>query len=810
MPVRKRKSTASAQARKAKPKRPKGPEVPYCEDCPFKPKNDRIQKKVVGTRGNPEADIVFVGESPGIEEVKQGYPFVGPSWELMASVLPKKYRGEKNIFITNAAKCSPRGKNKDEASFKNRATQCCHKRLLEEITAHPRRLIIALGNHAAQSLLQNPHIRITKDRGRLWPSQLAKLGVYTTVHPAFLLRGGGRYRLFKEDILHALAIYEKKRLDVIRTSIEPTFEVITDPEVAHEHIQFLRHQEITANDIETTGFERREDRILCVGVCATPNKVSIFPEETWPQLKELFGDESVEQIWHNGKFDAGFGLHNDLPIRVDHDTLLQSYTMDEVPGIHGLEDVAKDLLGAESFKGTTREYTKDSKGRKIGTFEDVPRPILYKRLAQDCSYTRQIHDIQRPRIAADPHAEREYTQTLLPASKFCMLMEDKGLYVDLEKVEENEIVLKGELDSIAKQINDLAGRPLNANSPKQVAELLFDDLGLRQIKGRSTDADVLEKLPRHPAVVALESWREKSKQLSTYVYGIANSVLANGRVYPTFLLHGSLTGRLACRNPNLMNIPRNALMRSMFAAPPGRRLIEIDLNQAELRSLATLSRDPALMEIYNSTDRSLHHEVATELFGENYDGDEKMRAKAVNFGIVYGRQAFSLAQEFEIPVSEAVRWIEGWFGRFPEGHQFIKKCRTAARYGRTITTTFGRRKRFGVVCMQRLHHLMNEAANFPHQSIASDITLHSGMAITLPEVYTMFDFLLEQYDAFVENFIHDALLIEAPDDDEVERVIVQNVTAIMSAIPPMWHLDVVPFKGEAKSGYAWGMLKDVA
>jgi DNA polymerase-1 len=348
----------------------------------------------------------------------------------------------------------------------------------------------------------------------------------------------------------------------------------------------------------------------------------------------------------------------------------------------------------------------------------------------------------------------------------------------------------------------------------QMAELLYDGVRLPMIKGsRSTDADTLDMLPANPVVAKVKEYRRSAKIYSTYVKCLydfdldpqgkpGDNLHSDGYIHSTYLLHGSVTGRLASRNINVQNIPREADIRSQFVVKEGRRYIELDLNQAELRCLAELSRCPDLGAIYlDEKHPGLHHEMSVFLFGEGYTDEDKMRTKAVNFGIVYGRTAPSLAEEFKTPVDEAQRWIDGWFKRFPGAAKFITSCRNAPLEGRILITPFGRKRRFGVVSWENKTAVQNEASNFPHQSIASDCNLEAA-----ERIYNTF---AKDYDARPCNLVHDSNLWDMPDDDDICAEFGYRVIQTMESVPKEYGLTTIPFKADGKMGYRWGHLNKV-
>ena len=751
-----------------------------CADCPF-------GGAKVGTRGNPEASIVTVGESPGREEAKEGIPFVGDSGQILWGVTPNGENAD--VYVTNAIHCFPFNKENRPQDF-SKALKLCRGRLLKEIQSHPRRVILALGNEALWSLTNDYTTKITQCRGILIPSPLAEYGILPAVHPAALLRGTGTLRQLRSDVKYA---HHLANGGAVRTFKEPEIEICETGLQVWGAIRYLAQQEYLAADIETSGFNPRHDRILCLGVAATPDKVFIFPDSVLDKLHGLFEAKKPRWIWHAGKFDVSFLRPKGLKARVDEDTLLLSYALDETGGVHDLDQVALDALGAPNHKHLVKPYVP----KKTDSYENVPTPILHKYLSLDVSKTLKVFLKYRPLITKDRHLEKLYTRTLIPSSDVYGDMERVGIKTDLKWVADNEDRLTIEVDKTRARINDIAGYSINPNSPKQMAHLLYNVLRIRT-RRRNTRKETLKKLAPHPAIEALREFRKASKALSTYVIGIQKRVDTDGRIHSHFLIHGTTTGRPASRDPNVLNIPRDPQLRGMYVASEGKILIEVDLSQAEIRTLACLSKDAFLCGIYNSGDRSLHKEVAIDQFGVNYTEDQYFRAKAVNFGIPYGRKAPSLAEEFDISVPEGQKMIDDWLARAPGASNFITKCRSAPRNGTVIVTTFGRKKRFHLVTKKNLDELQNQASNFPHQSLAADITLHSALKVRER---------LRTVDVDILNLIYDSILMECPDDQETIAYVIKLVVETMERVPGEWGLTEVPFKAEAKVGHRWGHLE---
>jgi uracil-DNA glycosylase family 4 len=762
-----------------------------CPDCPY-PKSKRV-----GPRGNPKAKCVLVGESPGRNELRDGMPFTGESgtvlFQTLGEVLPD-LDPENDLFITNALMCFPHTKDQRLIT----ATHCCHKRLLEEIREHPREMLVAMGNPAMWSLTGNYALKITQDRGRIIPSPLARRGLLPAVHPAALLRGIGNYSQFQEDVRYGITLGTDPSA-LPKAYIEPKIIVCDTTHKVKRAVKLLKRQSLLAADAETSGFSRQDDHILCLGIAYKPELVFIFPGDRVNQLRSLFRKKGIRWLWHNGKFDCGFLWKRKVHARVDEDTMLLSYALDEHSGRHDLEQVMSDLLGSPDYKWMVKEYAP----KITDSFAKVPRPILYRYLGIDVSGTLQSYHILRARVQQDSSLEKLYTRTLIPASKFYACMEQEGLPVDRAQVDKNKSKFVAELEDLQVKLDMIAGYPINPRSPSQISRLLYDDLRLPKLKGTSTDKSVLVRLPDHPAVVTLREFRKTAKALDTYItgkrQGVEKRVGEDGRVHTTVKIHGTVTGRPSSAGPNIFNIPRNPELRAMFVAPVRYVLLEADLNQAELRSLAFLSKDKKLCAIYNDSTRSLHHETAVAFFGKDYTDEQKMRAKAVNFGIVYGREAPSLAEEYDISVREAQRYIAGWLGEYPQAADYIKKCRRTPRKNIIMTTMFGRKKRHGIVTKSNLRGKMNEASNFPHQSIASDITLHGGI-ILRPQLLRL--------ETRIVNSVYDSIITIVPHDLDLIQAVVNLMTTTMESVPPMWGIHSVPFKAEAKIGTRWGYLTD--
>lgn len=798
---------------------------------------------IVPPSGPVDSPFVIIGEAPGIQELKQGAPFVGPSGMVLRAALDQFPKDEyPEPYILNVVPHGISSADKDAALLSKLCTQYAPA-ALELIDAHPRKVILALGNVALWAMTNDHSHKITQKRGILFPSKHAEMGVLAATHPAFLLRGGGSFRQFKSDVAYAINL---ARGGAPHEFTPPTWEVLTTEAEIKDLVGLVHsHTGIVTGDIETSGFSHLDDHILCAGFTLTGKHVYVIPgrktdiDPAHNMIGALgkygfWNAPNVRWNWHNGKFDIKF-FHTigQIGARVDEDTMLLSYSLDETRGIHDLEQVASDWLGSPRWKDIL-----DAHKKKNQSYDVIPKDVLIKYMAYDVRNTHCLHPVLYDILLKDKKSTTLYTKTLIPASAYLAEIEECGMLIDMQRVQENYERLdteankyKAELSAIAEAIRPGFYTDKMCNSPKQLDHLLFMDLKLQsKDKSRGTSVDVLEKLPQVPAVVALQKYRKIHKGLSTYVKPVEEArSKVDGRIHSSYLLHGTATGRLASRDPNLQNIPRDPAIRGQFIPRPGYCYIEVDLNQAELRSLAILSGDEALCRVYDPSVNSpgLHEEVRHDIYG-NADSwtpeqlrkyidkwyireddikaatkrvleEQKMRAKNVNFGIVYGITPFGLSEQIEDTPQEAARMLAAWAKKFPKAWLFIEMCRKAPIQGKNLVTVFGHKKRFGIVSPENYINIQNEAANFPHQSTASTVTIHGGMRVQRE--------LRDKWDTMIVNTVHDSIILETPMVKDMILGASNLAKRELEQVPIDWGLTRIPFKADAKAGLRWGSME---
>jgi DNA polymerase-1 len=796
-----------------------------------------------GARGPEDSPFVIVGESPGSRELATGLPFSGPSGVMLGKVLQESGFASLGInpYIINAFNCYPAEKN---VKSLERATRACNGRVQEQLSRHPRKVILALGVAASWAVTGDYNIRIMRDRGEVRQVPCASSGAVLTVHPAFLMRQGNFLSAWKKDVKSSVRLLRGENLN---TWIEPTWAVIDTPSQYAQIVdEYIEEGGLVTGDVETTSLHWMRGEVLCFGITRDGDHVDVITERmlyAMPQLtKRLMEAPNIRWNWQNGQFDIRwFRYLWKILARVDEDTMLMNYTLNENRGHHDLDFIAQQQLGAPRHKEGMSHYYKEA---PYYSLRNAPVAELYKYNAFDISKTHKAYFPLREQIRADWNAINEYRTILIPAVEFLVNMQLYGVKADVDRIKANIELHETELKGIRHKINSEyaqkhLGHDINLNSPIQVKTLIYGKMGMGNMT-MSTDENALIQAKRtyeHPIIDLILDHREVAKRKGTYVSNILADperkknplgfIQSDGRVHADYGLHKTATGRLAGSDPNMLNQPRGPLIRSQFKAGQGKIFVEVDLNQAELRSLALMSGDPLLMEIYTKNEVSIHDVTTGKFFatkaeiaanpevarrvraqllaGAQFPDDKlyaeaKMRGKAVNFGIVYGREAFSLSREFNIPIAEAQRWIDDWLDLYSGAAQFIDWCRRAPLENRNLVTVFGRKKRVGAVGRDILRNLQNEFANFPHQSTASDIMLETAIEVQ--------PVLAARWNAYIWNELYDAIYFECDASDDLLQESIGYIQDVIPRVARDRGLLRIPFLGDAKIGYDWGHMHD--
>ena len=594
-----------------------------------------------------------------------------------------------------------------------------------------------------------------------------------------------------------------------------------------------------AVDIETRRVEWEDNKLLSIGFATDENTcyaIYNIPKDhdgIWITLQALFNDPSINFIWHNGKFDCGRlkYLYN-LDARIDDDTMLMHYCMiNEKRGTHGLKDLGQLYLQAPAWDDELdrikKEWCRENKVKLADFMYDyIPTSVLIPYMQRDCIATMRLKRVFK-RLG---RTEADFIyRKLIEASNVYMHVELAGMRIDIDYLEDLEYELEKDLDKAGKHLDEVASHiwdpfkyaektkakvkpneKFNIKSPKQLKWMLEEVLGYPVPSTDAATMDMLLEEVENGVITnpvakdfleAIGVVRKGSKYMDTYVQGFREAMCRDFRIRGTFNLHGTETGRLSSSNPNMQNIPRDKRIKNLMCATPGKILLQLDYSQAELRVLALLSGDEWLTQVYLD-GKDLHDAVATDMFGPNFDKEQRVMAKTINFGIAYGRGPGSLAQTFKKSMSEARAIIDKWYKPMPKVKAWIENRRVMATKGEKCVTPFGRERHF-IVTNENLNHVQNEYINTPIQSIASDFTMFS-----LIEIDNWLHQEGLQDKAQIITTVHDSIILEIDDDKELVDRCAESCTRIMAETPGKYIPGCpVPFKADAEIGYAWGKLE---
>ncbi|WP_298803700.1 DNA polymerase I [uncultured Lentibacter sp.] len=593
-----------------------------------------------------------------------------------------------------------------------------------------------------------------------------------------------------------------------------TYEKVTTAEALDAWIAKARACGYVAVDTETTGLDEMRADLVGVSLCVEAGHACYIPlahkegeegqlfgtneltegqmplEQCLSLLKPLLIDPSVIKIGQNMKYDAKMLKRYGVDIAPIDDTMLMSYALHAGQHNHGMDALSERYLGhtpipIKSLLGG---------GKSAITFDRVAIDDAVTYAAEDADITLRLWQLFKPQLAAQK-VTSVYERLERPLVPVLADMEMHGIKVDRDTLSRMSNAFAQKMAGLEAEIHTLAGRSFNVGSPKQLGEILFDEMGIEGgKKGKTgayaTGADILEELATDHALPArVLDWRQLSKLKSTYTDALQDHINPEtGRVHTSYVQTGATTGRLASSDPNLQNIPirseEGRRIREAFVAEEGKTLIALDYSQIELRILAHIAGIDTLKQAFRD-GHDIHAMTASEIFDvplEEMTPDIRRRAKAINFGVIYGISGFGLARNLRIPRGEAQGFIDRYFERFPGIRAYMDTTTEFAKHHGYVETLFGRKIHTPEIAAKgpRAGFAKRAAINAPIQGTAADIIRRA--MIRMPKA-------IAGLPAKMLLQVHDELLFEV-EDGAVEETIARAREIMEGAAEPAVKIDV--------------------
>ncbi len=605
-----------------------------------------------------------------------------------------------------------------------------------------------------------------------------------------------------------------------------TYEQVSDTAALQKWIDRIYEVGHVAVDTETTGLDEMTAELVGISLCVEAGQACYIPLiHKQSRAEDLFGsddlapgqlpvevalrmltpmleDPAILKIGQNMKYDGKIFAQIGITVAPIDDTMLMSYAMHA--GLHGH---GMDTL-SERYLGHTPLPIKPllGAGKSAVTFDKVPLTDAVPYAAEDADITLRLWQLFKPQLHRT-QVTKVYETLERPLVPVLAAMERSGIKVDRDTLSRMSNAFAQKMAGLEDEIYELAGRKFNVGSPKQLGEILFDEMALEGgKKGKTgayaTGADVLEDLATlHELPARILDWRQLSKLKSTYTDALQDHINKDtGRVHTSYSIAGASTGRLASTDPNLQNIPirteEGRRIREAFVAEPGKTLVALDYSQIELRILAHIADLPALKEAFKQ-GHDIHAMTASEMFDvpmEEMTPDVRRRAKAINFGVIYGISGFGLARNLRIPRAEAQGFIDRYFERFPGIRTYMDDTKAFAKEHGYVQTLFGRKINTPEIGAKgpRAGFAQRAAINAPIQGTAADIIRRA--MIRMPAA-------IKGIPATMLLQVHDELLFEV--EKGAEDALIAAARDIMeNAADPVVNLDV-KLTVDAGTGANW-------
>ncbi len=598
------------------------------------------------------------------------------------------------------------------------------------------------------------------------------------------------------------------------------YESILTEKDLEKWVKILNKQTVISVDTETSSLNPLEAELIGISFSYSPNKACYIPlghkkvkslkkEFVIQKVKPILEDPSIKKVGQNIKFDYLILKKNGTSINPIEDTMLISYTLDAGVNRHNMDTLSKIHLNHKTISYKDLVGT----GKKKLNFSEINLKEATEYAAEDADVTLRLYEFLCQRLNEEK-LNSIYENFEKPMVKLLAKLELNGIKVDDLYLKKLSQKFKIKVEKIEKDIFSIAGKEFNIGSPKQLGEIIYNELKIAKLKktkkgSLATNANILEDLAQkgHKFPNLILEWRQLSKLRNTYTDALQDHInKTTKRVHTSFLLAATNTGRLASSDPNLQNIPIKSEdgreIRKAFIAEKKNILISADYNQVEMRILADIADVKGLKKAFKNKE-DIHSLTASEVFNVPFNKvSESLRrkAKAINFGIIYGITQYGLAKQISVSNQEALDFINSYFKKFPEIKDYMNSTISSCRKKGYVNNIFGRRihlrgindKNFSVRSFQE-----RAAINAPIQGSAADIIRLAMLKI---------DNLIEKDEKFQTKMllqIHDELIFECLQEDE--EYIKKTVKSAMTSISKSeHHLFSIPLEVSVNSGYNWG------
>ncbi|MGL1956910.1 MAG: DNA polymerase I [Colwellia sp.] len=734
--------------------------------------------------------------------------------------------GDKVDNIPGVVKCGPKTAVKWLAEHGS----------LDQVIANADKVKGKIGENLREALTQLPlsyqlatikcDVELEQSAEQLQPSE-TNVEALTALYQEFELKrlladlskskGNSTVNTQKDD--NSTAQKSTAKGDVIAEAVNDCqYDIILEKEGFAQWLAKLADAEAFAFDTETTSVHYMQAELVGLSFAIEAGKAAYVPlthdyidapqqlDRDWvlSQLKPLLESTEVKKIGQNLKYDANVLSHYDIELQgVDFDTMIESYCYNSIATRHNMDALAHKYL---DYK-TVHFEDIAGKGAKQLTFNQIDIETAGHYAAEDADITLRLHQAIFPTLAASPEQLSIFNDIEMPLMPVLARMEQTGVLIDCDLLDQQSLTIGQRLDELEIEAHNLAGKSFNLSSPKQLQQILFEELKIPVIKktpkgAPSTAEEVLQELALdYPLPKIILENRGLSKLKSTYTDKLPLMVSdKSGRVHTSYHQAVTATGRLSSTDPNLQNIPirseQGRKIRQAFIAPKDHKIVAIDYSQIELRIMAHLSSDKGLVTAF-SEGKDIHKATAAEIFAVELDDvttDQRRSAKAINFGLIYGMSAFGLAKQLHIGRHQAQEYQDKYFQRYPGVLAYMEDTRQQASEQGYVETLYGRRLYLPDINAKngmRKKAAERAAINAPMQGTAADIIKKAMLAVD--------DWLLEQNDDRIKMTmqVHDELIFEIH-HDIVEETTQKLVELMNNAVELS-----VPLIAEAGIGDNW-------